>query len=65
MEQIKDEKFNVAKQTDHFLKTGGQIFACGTCLKMRNMQELTICPISSMADLLKIVEESDRVLTFP
>ncbi len=64
IEQIKDEKFNVTTQTARLLQAGGQILACGTCLKMRNMKELTICPISSMVDLLKIVQESDRVLTF-
>ncbi len=64
IEQIKDERFNIAKQTDRFLQVGGQILACGTCLKMRNMEGLAICPTSSMADLLKIVQESDKVLTF-
>ena len=64
IEQIKDEQFNVTKLTDRFLHAGGHILACGTCLKMRNIEGLAICPTSSMADLLKIVQESDKVLTF-
>ncbi len=39
------------------------MLACGTCIKSRNMQ-FEVCPISTMKDMLKLVVESDRVLTF-
>ena len=61
---IKDEKYNVKEQTDLFLQSKGQILACGTCLKSRQKEGSNICPISTMKDLLKLVEESDKVLTF-
>ncbi|MBS3118726.1 DsrE family protein [Candidatus Woesearchaeota archaeon] len=64
IEDIKDEKYNVAEQTDLFVKNKGQILACGTCLKSREKGGSNVCPISSMKDLLKLVEESDKVLTF-
>ena len=63
-EDIKDEKYNVKEQTDLFIENKGQILACGTCLKSREKEGSKVCPISTMKDLLKLVEESDKVLTF-
>jgi uncharacterized protein involved in oxidation of intracellular sulfur len=63
IENIKDEKFNVAEQLDKLKRLGGVMLACGTCIKSRNMQ-FEVCPISTMKDMLKLVTESDRVLTF-
>jgi len=63
-ENIRDEKFNVQEQINLFVKNNGKIFACGTCLKARQMEGSEICPISTMRDMLHIVEESDKLLTF-
>ncbi|MBS3136666.1 DsrE family protein [Candidatus Woesearchaeota archaeon] len=46
------------------MQNQGQILACGTCLKSRHKGGSNVCPISTMQDLLKIVEESDKLLTF-
>ena len=64
IEDIKDEIYKVAEQTELFIKNKGQILACGTCLKSRDKGGSNVCPISTMKDLLKLVEESDKVLTF-
>ncbi len=64
IEDIKDEKYNLKEQADLFIKNKGQILACGTCLRSRKKEGSAVCPISTMQDLLKIVEESDKVLTF-
>jgi uncharacterized protein involved in oxidation of intracellular sulfur len=64
IEDIKDEKYNVKEQIDLFIENKGQILACGTCLKSREKENSNVCPISTMKDLLKLVEESDKVLTF-
>ena len=64
IEEIKNEKYNVKEQTDLFIKNKGKILACGTCLKSREKEGSNVCPISTMKDLLKLVEESDKVLTF-
>jgi len=64
IEDIKDEKYNVEEQIDLFIKNKGQILACGTCLKSRQKEGSNVCPISTMNDLLKLVEEADKVLTF-
>ena len=63
IEGIRSEKFNVQEQLQKFNELSGTMLACGTCIKSRQMQ-FAICPISTMKDMLKIVEESDKVLTF-
>jgi uncharacterized protein involved in oxidation of intracellular sulfur len=64
VEDIKSEKFNVKEQLVSFVENKGEIMACGTCLKSRQKEGTDICPVSTMKDLLRIVEESDRLLTF-
>lgn len=64
IEDIKDEKYNIKEQTDSFIENNGQILACGICLKSRDKEGSNVCPISTMKDLLKLIEESDKVLTF-
>ena len=63
IENIKDSKFDVAGVLREFDDGGGKLFACGTCLKIRK-QESGVCPISTMPQLLKIITESDKVVTF-
>ena len=63
-EQIKDDRFDIGKQINAFLDRGGQILACGTCLRLRNKEGSEVCPLSTMYDLLELVKESDRILTF-
>ena len=63
IERIKSEKFNVQEQLKKFNELSGIMLACGTCIKSRQMQ-FAVCPISTMKNMLKIVEESDKVLTF-
>jgi len=58
------EKYNVKEQISAFLKNGGEILACGTCMKSRQINSRDTCPISSMKDLYQIVKESDKFLTF-
>lgn len=63
-ESIDTEKFLVTQQIKDFVASGGKIFACGTCLKIRNTAASDICPLSTMKDMHAIVKESDRILTF-
>lgn len=64
VEEIEDEKHNVKEQINLFIENKGEILACGTCLESRHKEGNEVCPISTMKDLLKLVEESDKVLTF-
>jgi uncharacterized protein involved in oxidation of intracellular sulfur len=63
-EDISDEKYDVKEQIRQFVDEKGRILACGTCLKARQKGATDVCPISTMKDLLVMVEESERVLTF-
>jgi uncharacterized protein involved in oxidation of intracellular sulfur len=49
---------------ESFVSAGGQILACGTCLKIRNSRGTELCPLSTMNDLYEMVKEADKVLTF-
>lgn len=63
-ECIDTAQFKVTEQMHAFIDNGGEIFACGTCLKIRHSKGSEICPLSTMKDLYEIVKESDRVVTF-
>ena len=47
-----------------FIKSGGDILACGTCLKSRHSEGSEMSPISTVEDLYKVINESDKVVTF-
>ena len=65
LETIPDsEDFDISVKVAEFKKLKGMIYACGTCLKVRGREEGGVCPVSTMSDLLKMVENSDKVLVF-
>jgi|SRR3989344_8897827 len=65
LDTIPDTKdFDISPKVEEFKKLKGEIYACGTCLKIRGKEESGVCPVSTMADLLKMVESSDKVLVF-
>ena len=63
-ESIDTDKFKVTEQIRSFFENGGKIFACGSCLKIRQSEGSEICPMSSMKDLYDMIKESDRTITF-
>lgn len=63
-EQLDTAQFKVTEQMIKFLDAGGEILACGTCLKLRHSEGSEMCPLSTMEDLHRIVSECDRVVTF-
>lgn len=63
-EALDTEKFRITEEMSHFIKSGGKILACGTCLNIRHSEGSDMCPISTMEDLYKIISESDKVVTF-
>ena len=64
IEHIGDERFDVQKLLLRFDELGGVALSCGTCLRLREMDAGALCPMSTMDDLVRLTEESDRVLTF-
>lgn len=63
-EDLHHQKYDVAAQLKTFREVGGEILACGTCLKSRQLEGTEACPISTMIDCVKMVEWADRVVTF-
>ena len=63
-QKVSTDKFNTTEQADKFLKSGGKIYACGTCIKSREQESSEMCPISTMKDMYEIIKESDKVVTF-
>jgi sulfur relay (sulfurtransferase) complex TusBCD TusD component (DsrE family) len=64
IEGITHEKYNASQQISDFVRNGGVVLACGTCIKARNSEGTEVCPISTMNDCIKMVEWADRVITF-
>lgn len=58
------ENFDISMKVAAFKELKGEIYACGTCLKTRGKEKSNVCPISTMSDLLKMIEDSDKVLVF-
>ena len=57
------EPFNVKQMMQSFVDAGGEILACGTCLKLRNSQGSELCPLSTMKDLYELVRNCDKVIS--
>jgi sulfur relay (sulfurtransferase) complex TusBCD TusD component (DsrE family) len=63
VEEIKSEKFNVGEVFNKFVDSKGNLLACGTCLKVRQ-QDAGACPVSTMPQLVQLIVDSDKVITF-
>tara|TARA_B100001939_G_scaffold260189_1_gene227208 strand:- start:27 stop:347 length:321 start_codon:yes stop_codon:yes gene_type:complete len=63
-ENLSTDQFNVGEQMELFLANGGILFACGTCIKIRKKNSSELCPMSNMADLYGIINQSDKVISF-
>jgi len=63
-EGLVHEQFNVDEQLHAFVKAGGEILACGTCLKSRQLDGTEACPISTMIDCVEMVEWADKIVCF-
>ena len=63
-ESLDTEKFKVMDQMETFVKNGGRIFACGTCLEIHQLGPSEIYSVSTLKDIYEIVEESDKIVTF-
>jgi sulfur relay (sulfurtransferase) complex TusBCD TusD component (DsrE family) len=56
--------YNVDEQLNFFLSAGGEILACGTCLKSRQLEGTESCLLSTMVDCVNMVTWADKVVTF-
>lgn len=63
-ESLDTEQYKIKEQIQALVSNGGTIYACGTCLKMRQSAGSETCPLSTMKDLYTIVKECDKVVSF-
>ncbi|MDO8897543.1 MAG: DsrE family protein [Bacteroidales bacterium] len=63
-EGLTHKTYNVDEQLNTFVRIGGEILACGTCLKSRQLNETEACPISTMVDCVNLVVWADKVVNF-
>lgn len=63
IENIKNGDFDVAKVLGEFLNSRGELLACGSCLKLRQ-QKSAVCPISTMSQLVEMIADSNKIVTF-
>ncbi len=61
---ITTKDYDIGAKLNDYLSNGGKIFACGTCMNSRNLQDSKECPISSLSDLYAIIRSCDKLLTF-
>jgi len=67
-EWLTHEKYNIDEQLKNFVNIGGEIFACGTCLKSRQLDSPESCPISTMVDCVNLViweDKTDKLIAHP
>ena len=62
IEMVSNTTFDVAKVLDKFVKDGGKLMACGTCLSVRH-QKTGVCPISTMSGLVEMISHSDKIIS--
>lgn len=62
-ESLDTERFKVTKQMQDYVDAGGEILACGSCLKIRDSEGSEMCPLSTMQDLYDLINEADKVVS--
>ena len=63
-ESLSNNQFDIKEQMNNFINSNGILYACGTCIKIRNKQSTELCPLSTMADLYEIIYSSDKIISF-
>ncbi len=63
IENIEDKDYDVRGTLTDYLNSNGRLLACSTCLKARQ-REGSACPLSTMSDLVSMISDSDKVVTF-
>ena len=63
IEKIKDDKFDVTELMKKFARGEVKLLGCGTCMRLRH-QEAGVILQSALTDLVKMIADSDKVVTF-
>jgi uncharacterized protein involved in oxidation of intracellular sulfur len=62
IEDIRSDKFDAPGVLKDYLENGGKILVCGSCLDVSGMEASG--PKNVMNDLVGLVAESDKIITF-
>jgi uncharacterized protein involved in oxidation of intracellular sulfur len=63
-EKLDHSEFKVNEFLSAFVEKGGRIFACSTCLSIRNLQVSSQIQVGTLAHLYEIIRASDRLISF-
>tara|TARA_B100001287_G_scaffold260226_1_gene248122 strand:- start:21069 stop:21389 length:321 start_codon:yes stop_codon:yes gene_type:complete len=63
-ESLSNKQFDIIRQMNNFIKNSGKLYACGTCIEIRNKKSTELCPLSTMADLYQIINHCDKIISF-
>lgn len=58
------EEFRIGEQLQAFTAGGGKIWACSTCLSLRQLQVSDHIQHGTLSELYEIIRQSDKLLTF-
>jgi uncharacterized protein involved in oxidation of intracellular sulfur len=64
LETIQSDQYPIQEVFRQYLIAGGEVLACGTCLKSRHSQGSESCPASNLETLYQLIKDADKVLTF-
>jgi len=64
IEKIRDEQFNVTELLQKFARRKVSLLGCGTCMGLRHQEEAGVILKSNLTDLVKMIADSDKVVTF-
>lgn len=64
-EFINHELFDIQNNWQLFLKQGGNVISCGTCLQFRTLTDkVSISKVGNLLDCATLIETADKVLNF-
>jgi sulfur relay (sulfurtransferase) complex TusBCD TusD component (DsrE family) len=61
---VQQGAYDVPEKMRTFAARGGELFACGTCLRARPLEGSALCPVSTMQELVDLTTWADRVLSY-
>jgi uncharacterized protein involved in oxidation of intracellular sulfur len=63
-ESLDSSQFRITDQMKEFVSNRGMVYACGTCLTIRQAEATELCPVSTMSDLYAIIRGCEKVISF-
>lgn len=63
-ESIDTDKFPVNEELQKFIGGKGEVFACSTCLEIRQLEPSKRYTVAGLMKLYQIVNKSDKIVTF-